>query len=161
MARARWTGGAQASAQGVWPAPHFKSAVWRSKSKWTSLRPALFVAFWLNLVHRRHRERRTGRVVTKTVRRSLSLRKRADQMSDAYFCVFWAEKNAERKAQGAEALNFREARRVFGCHAPPPGAVTLCSGDDTPTRGSPSAEGVARRLYIRASNESWSGHCHF
>jgi hypothetical protein len=82
-------------------------------------------------------------------------------MSDAYFCVFWAEKNAERKAQGAEALNFREARRVFGCHAPPPGAVTLCSGDDTPTRGSPSAEGVARRLYIRASNESWSGHCHF
>src|SRR5260370_30510683 len=51
-------------------------------------------------------------------------------MSDAYFCVFWSEKNAERKAQGAEALNFREARREFGCHAPPPGAVTLCSGGE-------------------------------
>ncbi|SHG49336.1 hypothetical protein [Bradyrhizobium erythrophlei] len=51
-------------------------------------------------------------------------------MSDAYFCVFWAEKNAERKAQGAEVLNFREARREFGCHAPPPGAVTLCLGSE-------------------------------
>jgi hypothetical protein len=51
-------------------------------------------------------------------------------MSDAYFCVFWAEKNAERKAQGAEVLNFREARREFGCHATPPGAVTLCSGGE-------------------------------
>lgn len=51
-------------------------------------------------------------------------------MSDAYFCVFWAEKNAERKAQGAEVLNFREARREFGCHAPAPGAVTLCSGGE-------------------------------
>ena len=51
-------------------------------------------------------------------------------MSDAYFCVFWAEKNAERRAQGAEVLNFREARREFGCHAPPPGAVTLCSGGE-------------------------------
>jgi hypothetical protein len=46
-------------------------------------------------------------------------------MSDAYFCVFWAEKNVERKSQGAEVLNFRETRREFGCHAPPPGAVTL------------------------------------
>ena len=51
-------------------------------------------------------------------------------MSDAYFCVFWAEKNAERKAQGTEVLNFREARREFGCHAPPPGAVTLCLGSE-------------------------------
>jgi hypothetical protein len=51
-------------------------------------------------------------------------------MSDAYFCVFWAEKNAERKAQGAELLNFREARREFGFHAPSPGAVTLCSGGE-------------------------------
>jgi len=51
-------------------------------------------------------------------------------MSDAYFCVFWAEKNAEHKAQGAEVLDFREPRREFGCHAPPPGAVTLCSGGE-------------------------------
>jgi hypothetical protein len=52
-------------------------------------------------------------------------------MSDAYFCVFWAEKNAERRAQGAEVLNFCEARREFGYHAPPPGAaVTLCSGSE-------------------------------
>jgi hypothetical protein len=50
-------------------------------------------------------------------------------MSDAYFCIL-AEKNAERKAQGAEVLNFREARREFGSHAPPPGAVTLCSGGE-------------------------------
>ncbi|WFU39118.1 hypothetical protein QA640_32735 [Bradyrhizobium sp. CB82] len=51
-------------------------------------------------------------------------------MSDAYFCVFWAEKNAERKAQGAQELNFREARKQFGFDAPPPGAVTLCSGGE-------------------------------
>jgi hypothetical protein len=51
-------------------------------------------------------------------------------MSDAYFCVVWAEKNAERKAQGAEELNFREARKEFGFDAPPPGAVTLYSGGD-------------------------------
>jgi hypothetical protein len=48
-------------------------------------------------------------------------------MSDAHFWVFWAEKNAERKAQGAEELNFREARKEFGFDAPPPGAVTLYS----------------------------------
>ena len=53
------------------------------------------------------------------------------QMSDAYFCVFWAERNAERKARGVPELNFREARREFGFDAPPPGAVTLCSnGED-------------------------------
>jgi hypothetical protein len=51
-------------------------------------------------------------------------------MSDAHFCVFWAEKNAERRAQGAQALNFREARKEFGFDAPPPGAVTLCSGGE-------------------------------
>jgi hypothetical protein len=51
-------------------------------------------------------------------------------MSDAYFCVFWAEKNAERKARGAEELNFREARKEFGFDAPPPGAITLCSGGE-------------------------------
>ena len=52
-------------------------------------------------------------------------------MSDAYFCVFWAERNAERMAQGAPELNFREARREFGFDAPPPGAVTFCSdGED-------------------------------
>jgi hypothetical protein len=51
-------------------------------------------------------------------------------MSDAYFCVFWAEKNAERKAQGLPELKFREARKQFGFHAPPPGAVTLCSGGE-------------------------------
>jgi hypothetical protein len=48
-------------------------------------------------------------------------------MSDAYFCVFWAEKNAERRTQGAQESNFREARKEFGFDAPPPGAVTLCS----------------------------------
>ena len=36
----------------------------------------------------------------------------------------------ERKSQGAEALNFREARREFGYRASPPGAVTLCSGGE-------------------------------
>jgi hypothetical protein len=51
-------------------------------------------------------------------------------MSDAYFCVFWAERNAERKAQGLAELNFREARKQFGFHVPPPGAVTLCSGGE-------------------------------
>jgi hypothetical protein len=51
-------------------------------------------------------------------------------MSDAYFCVFWAEKNAERKAQGLPELKFREPRKQFGFHAPPPGAVTLCSGGE-------------------------------
>lgn len=51
-------------------------------------------------------------------------------MSDAYFCVFWAEKNAERNAQGLPELNFREARKQFGFHPPPPGAVTLCSGGE-------------------------------
>jgi len=51
-------------------------------------------------------------------------------MSDAYFCVFWAEKNAEHKAQGAEELNFREAHKEFGFDAPPPGAVTLYSGGE-------------------------------
>jgi hypothetical protein len=51
-------------------------------------------------------------------------------MSDAYFCVFWAERNAERRAQGAQELNFREARKEFGFHAPPSGAVTLCSGGE-------------------------------
>ena len=51
-------------------------------------------------------------------------------MSDAHFCIFWAEKNAERKAQGAELLNFREARKEFGFHVPPPGAVTLCWGGE-------------------------------
>jgi hypothetical protein len=52
-------------------------------------------------------------------------------MSHAYFCVFWAEKNAERKAQGLPELNFREARKQFGFHVPPPGSVTLCSrGED-------------------------------
>jgi hypothetical protein len=51
-------------------------------------------------------------------------------MSDAYFCVFWAEKNAERKPQGVLELNFREARREFGFHTLPPGAVTLCSGGE-------------------------------
>jgi len=40
------------------------------------------------------------------------------------------KKNAERTAQGAEVLNFREARNEFGFHAPPPGAVTLCSGGE-------------------------------
>jgi hypothetical protein len=53
------------------------------------------------------------------------------QTSDAYFCVFSAERNAERKARGVPDLNFREARREFGFDAPPPGAVTLCSnGED-------------------------------
>ena len=51
-------------------------------------------------------------------------------MSDAYFCVFWSEKNAERNAQGLPELNFREARKQFGFHPPPPGAVTLCSGGE-------------------------------
>jgi hypothetical protein len=51
-------------------------------------------------------------------------------MSDAHFCVFWAEKNAERKARGAEELKFREARREFGFDTPPPGAVTLCAGGE-------------------------------
>lgn len=51
-------------------------------------------------------------------------------MSDAYFCVFWAERNAESKAQGLPELNFREARKQFGFHASPPGAVTLCSGGE-------------------------------
>jgi len=52
-------------------------------------------------------------------------------MSDAFFCIVWAEKNAERKAQGVRELNFREARREFGFHlVPPPGAVTLCSGGE-------------------------------
>ena len=51
-------------------------------------------------------------------------------MSDAHFCVFWAEKNAERRAQSAQELNFREARKEFGFDAPPPGAVTLYSGGD-------------------------------
>jgi hypothetical protein len=27
------------------------------KLKWTSLRPAFFVAFWLKSIHHRHRER--------------------------------------------------------------------------------------------------------
>jgi hypothetical protein len=52
-------------------------------------------------------------------------------MSDAFFCDVWAEKNAERKAQGVPDLNFREARREFGFHVtPPPAAVTLCSGGE-------------------------------
>ena len=52
-------------------------------------------------------------------------------MSDASFCMVWTEKNAEREAQGVAELNFREAGREFGFHvAPPPGAVTLCSGDE-------------------------------
>jgi len=77
-------------------------------------------------------------------------------MSDAYFCVFWAEKNAERKAQGLPELKFREPRKQFGFHAPPPGAVTLCSGgEDTrpfpakrrtaESRGTPSIGKSARR----------------
>src|ERR1700751_1671912 len=73
---------------------------------------------------------RIDRVIIKTTRCCLNLRERANQMSDAYFCVFWAEKNAERKAQGLPELNFREARKQFGFHARPPGAVTLCSGGE-------------------------------
>src|SRR4029077_822219 len=66
-----------------------------------------------------------------TVRRSLSLRQPANQMPDAYFCVVWAKKNAERKARGVQELNFREARKELGFDAPPPGAVTLGSrGED-------------------------------
>src|SRR5580693_8465655 len=91
------------------------------KSIWTSLRPAFFAAFWSKSIQHRHRERGSVGLVIKTVPRCLSLRQRANQMSDSYFCVFWAEKNAERKAQGAQVLNFREARREFGCHATPPG----------------------------------------
>ena len=34
-------------------------------------------------------------------------------MSDAHFCVFWAEKNAERKAQGAVTLCSSEDIRAF------------------------------------------------
>lgn len=49
-------------------------------------------------------------------------------MPDSHFCMFWAERNAERKAQGIPELNFREARKEFGSHALPSGAVTLCSG---------------------------------
>ena len=51
-------------------------------------------------------------------------------MSDSYFCILWAEKNAERKAQGVPELNFREARKEFGFHALPPGTVTLRSGGE-------------------------------
>lgn len=51
-------------------------------------------------------------------------------MSDSYFCLFWAEKNAERKALGSPELNFREARKEFGFQASPPGAVTLCAGGE-------------------------------
>jgi hypothetical protein len=47
-----------------------------------------------------------------------------------HFFVFWAEKNAERKAQGVPELNFCKARKEFGFDAPPPGAVTLCSGGE-------------------------------
>ena len=36
-----------------------------------------------------------------------------------------------RRAQGAQELNFREARKEFGFDAPPSGAVTPClSGED-------------------------------
>jgi hypothetical protein len=73
---------------------------------------------------------RIDRVIIKTTRCCLNLRERANQMSEAHFCVFWAEKNAERKAQGAQELNFREARKEFGFDAPPPGAVTRCSGGE-------------------------------
>jgi hypothetical protein len=51
-------------------------------------------------------------------------------MYDAYFCVFWPEKNAECKARALPELNFREARKQFGFHDPPPGAVTLFSGGE-------------------------------
>ena len=51
-------------------------------------------------------------------------------MSDAHFCVFWAERNAECKAQGLPELNFREARKQFGFHVPPSGAVTLFLGGE-------------------------------
>ena len=51
-------------------------------------------------------------------------------MPDAYFCVLWAERNAECKAQGVPELNFREARREFGFDAPPSGAVTFCSNGE-------------------------------
>jgi hypothetical protein len=73
---------------------------------------------------------RIDRVIFKTTRCCLNLRERANQMSDAHFCVFWAEKNAERRAQSAQELNFREARKEFGFDAPPLGAVTLCSGGE-------------------------------
>ena len=67
-------------------------------------------------------------------------------MSDAYFCVFWAERNAARKAQGAPELNFREARREFGFDAPPPGAVTLCSGGED-IRAFPGKASEGRKVW--------------
>jgi len=56
-----------------------------------------------------------------------------------FFCIVWAEKNAERKTQGVAELNFREAPRECA----PPGAVTLCSvGEDIRASPGKTSEGM-------------------
>ena len=81
-------------------------------------------------------------------------------MSDAYFCIFWAERNAERKAQGVPEMNFREARREFGFDAPPPDAVTLCSnGEDIRAFPGKTPEGAevwyAQHRQVSAKGALW------